>query len=168
MPISGPVAKLRRNSASRQAFSDEATKISTRCAYNLPGLSIQFNNHVCRGWRREFFDRNVYVTCTRCGRHWRREGLYRNVYATCTRCGRHVRKKTLARHRRSAKCRLAPLLPTGATENRFDPQDLRNRGRPDLHGNVLFCGCGANSCSTMTTLKLVTLFFSSDTGGGMI
>ena len=141
MPISGPVVKLRRNSPSRQASSDKATKISTRCVY-----------------------RNVYVTCTRCGRHWRREVLYRNVYATCTRCGRHVRKRTLARHRRSAKCRLAPLLPTGATENRFDPQDLRNRGRLDLHGNVLFCGCGANSCSTMTTLKLVTLFFSSDTG----
>ena len=136
MPISGPVVKLRRNSASRQASSDKSTQISTRCVY-----------------------RNVYVTCTRCGRHWRREVSYRNVYATCTRCGRHVRKKTLARHRLSAKYRLAPLLPTGATENRFDPQDVRNRGRPDLHENVFFCGCGANSCSTMTTLKLVTLFF---------
>ena len=141
MPISGPVVRLRYNSASRQASSDKATQISTRCVY-----------------------RNVYVTCTRCGRHWRREVSYRNVYATCTRCDRHVRKKHLARHRRSAKCRLAPLLPTGATENRFDPQDLRNRGRPDLHGNVLFCGCGANSGSTMATLKLVTLFFHPTMG----
>ena len=141
MPISGPVVKLRRNSASRQASSDKATKISTRCVY-----------------------RNVYVTCTRCGRHWRREVLYRHVYATCTRCGRHVRKKSLPSHRRSAKCRLAPLLLTGATKNRFDPQNLRTRGRPDLHEKVFFCGCGANSCSTMTTLKLVAFYFHPTRG----
>ena len=141
MPTSGPVVKLRRNSASRQASSDKATQISTRCVY-----------------------RNVYVTCTRCGRHWRREVLYRHVYATCTRCGRHVGKKHLPSHRRSAKCILAPLLLTGTTKNRFDPQNLRTRGRPDLHGHVSYCGCGANSCSTMTTLKLVTLFFSSGNG----
>ena len=163
MPISGPVVKLRRNSASRQASSDKVTKVSTRCADNIPGLSIQVNNHVCRGWRREFFDRNAYATCTRCGRHWRREVLYRHVYATCTRCGSYVRKTYLRSHRRSAKCRLAPLLPTDATKNRFNPQTLRSRERPDLHKNVSFCGCGANSCSTMTTLKLVT-FFSSDKG----
>ena len=62
-----------------QASSDKATKISTRCAYNIPGISSQVNNNVCGGWRRDPVDGNVYVACTGCGRHWRREWFDRNA-----------------------------------------------------------------------------------------
>ena len=34
------------------------------------------------------------------------------LYVTCNHCGRHLHRAGLARHRRSAKCSLALLLPT--------------------------------------------------------
>ena len=95
------------------------------------------NNHVCSACRR-WLPRD----------HWSASSIICNE---CTAKGCTARDANLYDFARCAQ-------KLGNT--RFDRHDLYNRGRTDRRENLLFCGCGANSCSTMTTLKLVTLFFN--------
>ena len=47
---------------------------------------------------------------------------------------------------------------SGCRREFFDRNDLYDKAKPGRGENALLCGYSANSCSTMTTLKLVTIF----------
>ena len=47
---------------------------------------------------------------------------------------------------------------SGCRREFFDRNDLYDKATPGRGQNALLCGYSANSCSTMTTLKLVTIF----------
>ena len=47
---------------------------------------------------------------------------------------------------------------SGCRREFFDRNDLYGKTKPGRGENALLCGYSANSCSTMTTLKLVTIF----------
>ena len=137
---------IERNSASRQESSDKATKICTRCAEKFPGLPIQVNNHVCSGCRREF-PRS----------HWSAKTIEkhkspRKTILICTEC------TTSGCTARDAKLYHCDGCAKKLGHTRFDRNDLYNKAKTGRIKNTLLCGYIANSCSTMTKLKLITLF----------
>ena len=118
----------------------------------IPGVQIQLNHHVCSGCRRELPEN-----------HWARTTMkmhlsYRKTPLICREC---TAKGCTARDGNLYDCQ-ACAQKLGCTH--FDRHDLINRERPDRHKEGLICGCDTNSCSTMTTLKLVTLFFHPTMG----
>ena len=140
-------AKKLPASAFRQESPNDATRNCIQCSEQFIGVQLQLNHHVCSGCRRELPEN-----------HWARTTMkmhlsYRKTPLICREC---TAKGCTARDGNLYDCQ-ACAQKLGCTH--FDRHDLINRERPDRHKEGLICGCDTNSCSTMTTLKLVTLSF---------
>ena len=147
LPTPESAANLQHHSAFRQELPDNATQNCIQCSEQFIGVQLQLNHHVCGGCRREFPRDHWPVNGVKMHQSWRKTAL---ICRGCAAKGCTPRDANLYDCQECAQ-------KLGST--RFDTQDLRNRGRPERHKEVLICGCDTNSCSTMTTLKLVTLLF---------
>ena len=140
VPIFEPTVKLDHNTASRQESSDKAIKSCIHGVAKGIGVKLQINHHVCNACRRALACRhfsanhikgylsphkNTTLICNECrarGCTTRATNLY-----DCAGCAQKLGKR------------------------RFDQVDWFDKQRKTgRHKTSLFCGCGTNSCSTMT------------------